>query len=301
MPTIYTQVEKNVSTTWILISIFILFVITIGWIFSYAMNSPNILVFAVILSILMSFGSYWYSDRIVLALTRARPIEKTDNPEIYRIVENLCIAAGLPMPKIYILNEIQQNAFATGRDPQHAVIAVTKGLLEKLDKSELEGVISHELSHIGNKDILLQTVVVILAGMVTLASNFFLRSTYFFGGRRNGKEENNIGSILFLIGIILAILSPLAATLIRLAISRKREFLADTTGALLTRYPDGLARALEKISADASPLKVANEATAHLYISSPFKGKQAKSWLTKLFMTHPPIEERIRALKEMNF
>jgi len=225
-------------------------------------------------------------------------IKKENAPELYRIIENLCITAGLPLPKIYIINEAQPNAFATGRDAQHAVIAVTKGLLDKLNKSELEGVIAHELSHIGNKDMLLQTIIVILAGMVTLASDFFIRSNLF--GRRSDNRDNNMGMVLFLVGLALAILSPIIATLIRLSISRKREFLADASGVLLTRYPEGLASALEKISADSSPMKIANEATAHLFISSPFKGKQGKNWLVKLFMTHPPAEERIRALRQIN-
>ena len=241
----------------------------------------------------MSFSSYWYSDKIVLALTRANPIEKEDKPELYRVVENLCITAGLPLPKIYILPEDQSNAFATGRDKNHAVIAVTRGLLEKLDRTELEGVISHELSHIGNKDMLLMTVVVVLVGFVSIITDLFLRSMRFGGFKR---RDNRGGVAIFaLIGLVLVILSPIVAKLIQLAISRKREFLADASGALLTRYPEGLARALEKIAVDKSPLKVASTATAHLYISNPFKEKKFSS----LFMTHPPIEERIKALRDL--
>lgn len=295
--TIYTHADSNIRKTWLLVSVFFIFVMSLGWAFSYIMDNQGILFLAVFLSIFMSFGSYWWSDKLVLAMSRAQLIKKEDAPELYRIVENLCITAGLPLPKIYILNETQPNAFATGRDAQHAVIAVTRGLLGKLNKAELEGVIAHELSHIGNKDMLLQTIIVVLAGMVTLASDFFIRSNIF--GRRNDDRDNNMGMVLFLIGLALAILSPLIATLIRLSISRKREFLADASSALLTRYPEGLASALEKISADSSPMKIANEATAHLYISSPFKGKQATNWLVKLFMTHPPVEERIKALRQM--
>jgi heat shock protein HtpX len=231
-------------------------------------------------------------------MTGAIPIKKEDNPELYRIVENLCITAGLPLPKIYILNESQPNAFATGRDPNHAVVVITRGLLEKLEKTELEGVIAHELSHIGNRDIFLSTVIVVLVGIVTILSNWFFRIS-FWGGRRDSDSERSGGAILALLGILAAILAPIAATLIQLAISRKREFLADSSGALLTRYPEGLARALEKISADPNTLRVANNSTAHLYIASPFRGKQVKNWLTKLFMTHPPIEERIKALRDL--
>jgi heat shock protein HtpX len=248
----------------------------------------------------MSFGSYWYSDRLVLSMTRAAPIGKEDNPELYRVVENLCITAGLPLPKIYILLESQPNAFATGRDAEHAVLVVTQGLLEKLERTELEGVIAHELSHIGNKDMLLQTVIVVLAGIVAMVSYWFLRISFWSGmGRRRGSR-GSAGLLLLVLGIIAAILAPLAASLIRLAISRKREFLADASGALLTRYPEGLAKALEKISADLSPLKVANSSTAHLFISSPFRGKESKSWFTGLFQTHPPVEERVRALRGMS-
>lgn len=220
-----------------------------------------------ILAIFQSFLSYWYSDKIVLLMTGAKSIEKRDAPELYRIVENLAITAGLPTPKIYILDENQPNAFATGRDKDHAIISVTRGLLEKLDKQEIEGVISHELSHIGNKDMFLQTVVVVLVGVVAILSNWFLRIN-FRRGRRD-REEGKNGGILMVLGIIGAILAPIAATLIQLAISRKREFLADATGALLTRYPEGLASALEKISGDQNPLRVANSSTAHLFIEDP--------------------------------
>lgn len=232
-------------------------------------------------------------------MTKAKPIEKKDNPELYRLVENLCITAGLPLPKIYIIEEAQPNAFATGRDAKHAVVAVTRGLLEKLDRVELEGVLSHELAHIGNKDMLLQTIVVVLVGIVAILSDFFLRIS-FWGGVRRREEDSRQGNILVFLGLIVAILAPIAATLIQLAISRKREFLADASGALLTRYPDGLARALEKISKDSNSLRVASNATAHLYIVNPFRGEKKISWFAKLFMTHPPVEERIKALREMS-
>ena len=299
MATLYTRAESNIHKTWLLITGFLVFIIFLGWIFSYLLDNSIFLVLAVILAIFQSILSYWYSDKIVLAMTRAKPIEKKDNPELYRIIENLCLTAGLPLPKIYIIEEAQPNAFATGRDAKHAVVAVTRGLLEKLEKSELEGVISHELSHIGNKDMLLQTIVVVLVGIVAILSNFFLRISFFGGGRRRDSRDSG-GAILAIFGILAAILAPIAATLVQLAISRKREFLADASGALLTRYPEGLAKALEKIAKDPNPLRTANNATAHLYIASPFRGEERTNWFTKLFMTHPPVEERIKALREMS-
>ena len=296
MATLYTHKDANIRRTWFLISFFLIFIIGLGWVFSYQFNSPAILVAAVIFSSLMSFTSYWYSDKIVLAISKAREIKKEDQPELYRLIENLSITAGLPLPKIYLIDEAAPNAFATGRNAEHAVVAVTRGLLDKLNRPELEGVIAHELSHIGNQDILLQTVVVILVGLVALLSDWFLRWSFFGRGRRSDRSEGGqIAAVMAVAGIVLAILSPLIATLIQLAISRKREFLADADGALLTRYPEGLANALEKISRDQTPLRAANKATAHLYIANPFRGKN----ISKLFMTHPPIAERVRNLREM--
>jgi heat shock protein HtpX len=292
MATLYTQAEKNIRKTWILMTSFLIFIIFLGWIFSRVFESPLILYFAVFLAIFQSFISYWYSDKIVLAMTKAKPIEKKDNPELYRIVENLCIAAGLPLPKIYIIDEDQPNAFATGRDKEHAVVAVTRGLLERLEKAELEGVIAHELAHIGNKDMLLQTISVTLVGFVAILSDLFLRMSRF-----SYKRDRERGSeILFIFAILASILAPLAAQLIHFAISRKREFLADATGALITRYPEGLARALEKIASYPRSMKIASNATAHLFIVNPFRGSK----IANLFSTHPPIEERIKALREMS-
>ncbi|MDD5551815.1 MAG: M48 family metallopeptidase [Candidatus Pacebacteria bacterium] len=298
MATLYTHAESNIRKTFLLMTFFLIFVILIGWILSYALDNYFILVIAVVFSIVQSFISYWYSDKIILKTTRAIPVTKENEKEIYRIVENLCITAGLPVPKIYIIEEAQPNAFATGRDKDHAVIVVTRGLLEKLERSEIEGVIAHELSHVGNKDMLLQAVVVILVGVIALLSNLFLRISFFGGGRRN-NDSGEFGLILMALGLIAAILAPIAATLIQLSISRKREFLADSTGALLTRYPEGLASALEKISEDETPLRGASNSNAHLFIANPFRGKQKKSWISKLFMTHPPIGERIKALRDM--
>ena len=293
MATLYNIADSNSRKTFFLITIFLIFVILLGWLFSYVLDSTVILYIAVIFSIATSISSYWFSDKIVLNATRAQPIKKEDNPELYRIVENLAITAGIPMPKVFILNEAQPNAFATGRDEKHAVVAVTKGLLGKLERSEIEGVIAHEIAHIKNKDILLQTAVVVLVGIVVTLSDFFLRISIWGGG----NKDNNILAVV--LGIIAAILAPISASLIQLSISRKREFLADASGALLTRYPEGLASALEKISSDNSPLRTANNSNAHLFISSPLRGKSSKGWFSKLFLTHPPIEERVANLRGM--
>jgi len=298
--TLYSQKDSNIRKTWLLFTLFLIVVIGFGWVFAQAYKSPGILYFAVIFSVFMNILAYWYSDRIVLSMARAQLIEKKDAPELYNIVENLAITAGLPMPKIYLVKEKQPNAFATGRDPKHAVVAVTEGLLEIMDRSELEGVLAHELSHVGNRDMLLSTAVVVLVGFISIASDIFMRSSLF--GRR---DDRGGGGVFFIIGIALAILAPIAAILIQMAISRKREFLADTDGALLTRYPEGLANALEKISKANIPMAVANNTTAHLWLDNPFSagggsalgGKGKK--LSKLFMTHPPIEERVAMLRGM--
>ncbi len=291
--TLYTHKESNIRKTILLFTVFLVVIISIGWIFSRVYGNPGILVFAVIFSVLMSFISYWYSDKIVLKLSKAQAVSENEYRELYHIVENLSITAGLPMPRIYLIHDGALNAFATGRDAKHAVVAVTSGLLDKLDRSELEGVLAHELSHIGTRDMLVGTVVVVLVGFVALLSDFFLRSMFWGGlGRGNSRDRGQAGAIMMVIGIALAILSPIAVTLIQLAISRSREFLADASAGLLTRYPEGLAKALEKISKDPTPLKVANRATNHLWIASPTKKKIA-GW----FATHPPIEERIKRLR----
>jgi len=299
MATLYTQADSNIRKTWLYLTGFLIVVIFVGWLFSVALNDTAILYFAVIFAVAQSFAAYWFSDTIVLSMANAQPIEKKDNPELYRIVENLCITAGLPLPRIYIINEAQPNAFATGRDKNHAVVAVTRGLLERLDKSELEGVVAHELSHIGNRDMFLGTVAVVLAGVIAILANIFLRVSFFGGFRRNDRDSGGSG-ILFFLGIVAAILAPIAAQLIQLAISRKREFLADADGALLTRYPEGLARALQKISTDPTPMDSAHNTTAHLYIANPLRGEQLKGWINNLFSTHPPVAERIKALLDMS-
>ena len=300
--TLYTQINSNIRKTWLLFTVFLIVIIGLGWFLSYYFNSQGILIGAVIFSFLMSFISYWYSDKIVLAISKARPLKKEESPDIYQIVEKLCAIARLPMPKIYVVQETAPNAFAAGRNPKKAVIAVTTGLLETLNRPELEGVISHELSHIGNRDILLQTVVVILVGSAVMLSDVFLRRIMWGGmGRRDNREgTGELQAIMLIVALIAVIISPLIAKLIQLAISRKREFLADASGVSLTYRPNELASALEKISKNQTPLKIANKATAHLFIASPFKGKQATSWFVKLFSTHPPVEERIKRLREIN-
>jgi heat shock protein HtpX len=298
MVSLYTYKEKNIRKTWFLFTAFLIFVIGVGWVFSEAYGNSGILYFAVIFSIFTSLISYWYSDKIVLSMARAQPVDLKSNPELYRIIENLSITAGLPMPKIYIVPEQALNAFATGRNPEHSVIAVTQGLLETLNRTELEGVLAHEMSHIGNRDMLLSTVAVILVGFISLLSDMFRHSMFWGGmGRRDNREGN--GGIWVLIGLAVSILAPISALLMQLAISRRREFLADTSGALLTRYPEGLASALEKIGRDITPMRVANDTTSHLWIDDPFTGRPRQSWLHTLFMTHPPIEERIKALRGM--
>ncbi len=301
MASLYTHSDSNTRKTWLLMSVFLIFIILVGYIFSTAMESPVILYFSVGFSIVSSFVSYWWSDKIVLAMSNAKEVEFKDNKELYRLVENLCIASGLPLPKIYIIHDSAPNAFATGRDPEHAVVAVTSGLLQKLDKSELEGVIAHELSHIGNRDILIATIVTVLVGVIVLLADWFRRWTFWGGGRRNSDSKGGqFQLIIIIVAVVLSILAPFFAYMMQFAISRKREFLADADGALLTRYPEGLASALEKISQDQEPLEVANRATAHLYIASPFKAKKKKGFFAKAFMTHPPVEDRIANLRGMD-
>lgn len=271
---------------------FLFVVIGIGWAVSYYFNNPGILVFAVFFAIVMNITAFWFSDKIVTAMAGAREAPQSEFSELHNIVENLAITAGLPKPKIYIINDPAPNAFATGRNVQHAVVAVTTGLLTMLDRSELEGVLAHELSHIGNRDMLVSTVAVVLVGFVTLVSDFFLRSNLMRGGDRESRSN----PVLMIIAVALIVLAPIVAMLLQLAISRKREFLADASGALLTRYPEGLANALRKIGSYQLPMRRANNATAHLYISNPFGPRAGLSGISKLFMTHPPIQERIQAL-----
>lgn len=295
MATLYNQYDKNTRLTWVYMTGFLAFVIGVGYVFAGAMGDSTFLYIAVVLSIVMSFGSYWWSDKIVLAMSGAKEVTRENARELYNVVENLCITAGLPVPKIFVIEDTAMNAFATGRDPEHGVICFTTGIVNRLNRTELEGVAAHELSHIGNRDILLSTVIVVMVGFIALLADWF-RHWAFFGRRSNDdRGSGQLQLILFIAAIVLSILAPFAAMLMQLALSRKREFLADASGALLTRYPEGLASALEKISGDTEPLEAANRATAHLYIANPFKGKN----VAKLFMTHPPIEERIKILRGM--
>ncbi|OGF20911.1 zinc metalloprotease HtpX [Candidatus Falkowbacteria bacterium RIFOXYB2_FULL_38_15] len=294
----YNQITANKRKSILLVGIFVVFIALLGWLLGEAGGyGYGGLIVAGGISLVMALFSYYGGDKVALITSGAKgPLKKEENPYIYRLVENLCITSGLPMPKIYIIPDPAPNAFATGRDPKHSSIALTTGLIESLENEELEGVIAHELSHIKNYDIRLMMIVIVLVGTVALLSDWFLRFRLFGGGRDN--DNNQINKILIIIGIILAILSPLIAQLIKLAVSRKREFLADADGSLLTRYPEGLARALEKISNYKTPLKKANNAVAHLYISSPF-GAKTKNSIHNLFSTHPPIEERIALLRKM--
>lgn len=293
MATLYTHKDENIAKTWTLMFVFLCLVIGLGWAISWYFNNAGILVVAVFLAIVMNITSYWYSDKIVIAMARAKPADPAQYPELNRIVQNLAITAGLPSPKVYVIEDPQPNAFATGRNASHAAVAVTTGLLTMMNENELQGVIAHELSHIGNRDMLVSTVAVVLVGFITIADNFFLRSVM-WGGNNRDRQGNN--PILAVIAIALLVLAPIFATLLQLAISRKREFLADASGALLTRYPEGLASALRKIGNYPGALRTASNATAHLYISNPFGPAAAGNFLTRLFSTHPPIEDRIRAL-----
>lgn len=293
MNSIYSHQSANVAKTYFLMAIFFAFIVLIGYFVSSYYGAPELLYIAVFLSLFMNILSYWFSDKIVLSIAGARQAKREEFFDLYNLTENLAITAGLPMPKVYVIEDPAPNAFATGRNKEHAVVAVTTGLLARLEKNELEGVIAHELSHIGNRDILLMSVVVVLVGLVSILSDALLRGMAF--GR--DRENNKSGGILAIVGLVLIILSPIIATLIKLAISRKREFLADASAALLTRYPEGLAGALEKISTYNAPLKDAHTATAHLFIANPFGNKGAA--VSSLFATHPPVAERIKALRSM--
>ena len=297
---LYTNQTSNIRKTWLMMTIFLVLVIAVGFVLAYMQGNPSILYGAVIFSLLMNVGAYWFSDRMVLSMANARRIEKKDEyPDLWNTLENLCITAGLPMPALYIIDDPAPNAFATGRNKDHAVIAVTTGILPLLSKSELEGVLAHELGHIGNRDMLLQTVVVVFAGVISIVADIALRMSV-FGGQ--GSEKKN--PIFIVLGLAAFILAPLAAMIIKLAISREREFLADATSALITRYPEGLASALEKISNFHQPMKVQNTAIAHLFISDPkgvndvseLREDEEISWFQKMFMTHPPVQERIKRL-----
>ena len=294
MATLYTHQDENIAKTWTLMFVFLCLVIGLGWAISWYFNSPGILIVAVVIAVVMNIASYWYSDKVVIASAHATPASPEQYPILNRVVENLCITAGLPKPKLFIINDPQPNAFATGRNAKHAAVAVTSGLLQMMDENELSGVIAHELSHIGNRDMLVATVAVILVGFISIADNSFC--ALLFGAATAATAETTTIPCSWLLRLPCLILAPIFATLLQLAVSRKREFLADASGALLTRYPEGLASALRKIGAYSQPMRTASNATAHLYISNPFGPGASKNFIMRLFATHPPIEERIEAL-----
>jgi heat shock protein HtpX len=294
----YEQIAANKRKSAVLVVLFILIIFGLGWTFDYLTNlgTPGMIA-AVLFALLSAWGSYYASDKITLAISKARPATKEEFPYLYNVVEGLAMAAGVPPPKCYVIDDTAPNAFATGRNPQNSVICVTTGLLQKMNRAELEGVVAHEMSHIRNYDIKLMTLVVVMVGVVALLSDWILRS-FLWGGRiKRSSKDKGAGAALIVIGLVLAVLAPLIASLIRMAISRKREFLADASSAELTRYPAGLAAALRKIAADTEPLEAANKATAHLYIANPLLDHGGR--VNKLFSTHPPIEERIAALEKM--
>lgn len=300
MINVYEQVDRNKRRSTIIMVSFVVLITLMAWVLARVLGyGPGVVGLALIFAGLMSFASYWWSDKIILTISGARPADRKRDFHFFTVTENLSMASQIPMPKLYVIEDSAPNAFATGRDPKHAVVCATRGLLDKLNRSELEGVVAHELSHITNYDTRLMSIVTILVGMVTLLADWFLRGMR-FGARDQDRKEGNLGAILFLLGIVLVLLSPLIAKLIQLALSRRREFLADAGAVMLTRYPEGLARALEKIAADKEPLEVANKATAHLYIANPLKNRHDRiGWFASLFNTHPPVEERVKALKEM--
>lgn len=295
MASLYTHKAANIRRTWLLMGGFLIFIIAIGYFVAWYMQEPGILWVAVAFSLIMNLSAYWFSDKVALASTGAKEADPAQYRELHRIVENLAITAGLPKPRVFVMDDPAPNAFATGRNPEHAVVAVTTGLLERLERSELEGVIAHELSHIGNRDILVMSVAVVLAGIVAMLADLFLRMSFYGGGDREGRAN----AILMVIGFVGILLAPIASQLIQLAISRRREFLADASGALLTRYPEGLASALAKISSYEAPMRRASHATAHLFISNPFGAHDMGRFVAKLFSTHPPAQERIAALTQM--
>ena len=297
---IQSSIRSNITKSYFIMALFIAFVIMVGYVMGNALGYGNdIMWLAVFFAVLSSFLSYFWGDKLVLAMSGARPADRKRDFDFFTVTENLAIAAGLPKPKLYVIDDTAMNAFATGRDPNHAVVCATSGILQRLDRRELEGVIAHELSHIKNYDIRLMAVVAVLVGTVVYLADIFMRTLWWGGGRRRRDDEGNLGAIMMVVGIVLAILSPIIATAIQLAVSRNREYLADASGANLTRYPEGLARALTKLNGDKEVLESATNATAHLYITNPFKGKNFGAWFSGLFDTHPPIAERIKRLRAM--
>ena len=293
----YEAIRSNRVRSYLLLFLMVLVIFAIGWAFSLYYGQAGIWI-AAIFALVSTWGGYYYSDKIVLAMSRAREVTAEEEPHLHNTVEGLAIAAGLPKPRVYVIEDTATNAFATGRDPAHAAVAVTRGLLEKMNRAELEGVLAHEMSHVKNYDIRFMTLVSVMVGMIAFLSNWMFRMMWWGGGRsrsRRGGGGGAVQAVLMLVALVLMILAPLIAMLIQLAISRRREFLADASGAMLTRYPEGLASALEKLAADPDPLEVANRATAHMFIVNPLRGGGMKA----LFSTHPPVEERVQRLRAM--
>lgn len=296
---IHSQIQGNVAKTYVIMSVFVVFVVLVAYVLGVSLGyGTSWMWMAVIFSVVSSFVSYYWGDKMVLAMSGAKPANRKQHFDFFTVAENLAIAAGLPKPKLYVIDDTAMNAFATGRDPRHAVVCATTGILTKLERRELEGVIAHELSHIKNFDTRLMAVVAVLVGTVAFLADMFLRNLW-WGRGRDRDEDRGVGQILLVVGIVLAIITPIIATLIQLAVSRRREYLADASAASLTRYPEGLARALEKLTGDREVLEAATNATAHLYIVNPFKGKQFAAWFSGLFNTHPPLKDRIKILRAM--
>lgn len=298
--TIYSQISENKVKTWLIMGIFVVIFSGFFYIVGQYYGSANEYLFlGLFISILSTIGSYFYSDKIILLTTGAKPANKKEFFDLYTVTENIAMTAGLPMPKVYVIEDTSPNTFATGRDPKNSLVCVTTGLLSQLDRTELEGVIAHELSHIKNYDILLQSIVAVLVGTIALIADWIIRSLWWGKRSRDSEDRGGRSPIFFLLLIVALIITPIISTLIQLAISRRREYLADASAALLTRYPDGLARALEKISSNKHHLRAATSATAHLFISNPIKKTNSGGWLVNIFSTHPPIEERIKILRSM--
>ena len=293
---IRSQIQSNIVRSYLFMAVFIALVVGLAYVFGYAYGySDSFVGYAIIFSVISSVVSLYFGDSIILAMSGARPARRDTDFDFYTVAENVSMAAGLPVPKLYVIEDMAMNAFATGRDPKHAVVCVTSGLLKKLDRREIEGVVAHEMSHVKNYDIRFMAIVAVLVGTIAYASDLFIRNLWW----RDRNSDRKDGGVFMIIGIVLAIISPLIASLIQLAISRKREYLADATAALTTRYPEGLARALEKIAGESVDMKKATNATAHLFIANPFKNKKSKVWFAGLFDTHPPITERIKILRSM--
>jgi len=299
MASFYSSVDSNKRKSFFIIALFIAFVTGATYVMAQGLGyGLDVVGLAFIFSGIGSFVSYYFSDQIILTLSGARPASREKDFHFYTVAENLSLAAQLPMPKLYVIEDSAINAFATGRNPEHAVVCATTGLLSRLDRTELEGVVAHELSHIKNYDMLVMSIVTVLVGLIALLADWFLRISRFGGGRKRNGNSGQLQMIMFIAGLVLALLAPIIAQLIQLAISRRREFFADASGAAITKYPEGLARALEKISQDREPLEAANKATAHLYFANPLKNHHdAVGWFAGMFNTHPPVEQRIAALR----